>query len=202
MATNLRHRTTPNAFYSLRGHAPTAISSQTALQRRKNAVGKSVQKKWRITRDDRSTRGLHRAGTMCFLLGGIQVLLHLPKFVNWILSHNSTRGNGAIKFPCRPLHEVAPLLITGLVRPAPVELESCPACVVKEFVQNYWGHVDIQRDGRPSSWRHSHAQMAALRRLDRQLLPLTYGAGVSDHEDPSEFQDRLLQACLASTDTT
>jgi hypothetical protein len=203
---NLIHRTTANNRYSLRGHAPQLITLQTtATQRAKNAAARRVHKTWPITRENRRSRGLRRIGNTCFRLSGLQALLHLPKFLNWILSHNSTQPDGTITFPCRNLNETGMALVARLNGGSRnlVTLPRCPACVVKQFIQAYWGPDNVDpRTGAPQPWAHGHAEMVSMRDLDTRIRSATFGAASGTQEDPVEFQERLLEACLASTDHT
>lgn len=193
-----------NGRYKLRGinNAPVVLQ-KTARQRAKDAAAKSVNKKWRITRNSRRSRGLHRTGMTCFRLSGMQSLLHLPKFVNWILSHNNTKPNGTVEFPCAPVHTIGPALINKLSGYwNRLNLTVCPACVVKDFVQAYWGDYHMAADGEPQALAHTEAHMTALRRLDQQLCALTADTAADAQQDPTEFLYRLLEACLALTDHT
>jgi hypothetical protein len=190
--------------YSLRGNPQvTPVLQQTITQQRKNRVSKHVDKNWRITRANTRSRGLGREGQTCYLLSGIQALLHLPRFFSWISSHNSAQAGGPALFPCRSTDEIEEALIAKLGDGSTdLDLDRCPACVIKRFVQSYWSDVHPSAGAFPVSWRSSHEQLKALRRLDRRLFPLTPGADAAEEQDPVETQDRLLEACLASTDHT
>jgi hypothetical protein len=203
MANNLGHRASRNARYNLRGHAPTPIAFQTtAAQRRKDAAALRVERSWPITRPSLRSRGLQRQGVTCYLLSGLQALLHMPRFLNWLLSHNSPQPAPPNRFPCRRRLQVEQALYTGEKAPKKSNLPGCPACIVKQFAQNYWGNVNLTADGAPRTWRSNHPDLAAIRALDRALYILTPGASASGLQDPIEFQDRILAACLASTDYT
>jgi hypothetical protein len=204
---NLRHRTAPNNRYALRrrGHqAPVIITNQrTATQQGIDAAARGIKKSWRIPRASKRSRGLRRTGNKCFLLSAMQTLVHLPGFDNWILSHNSI-SRGTVKFPCQSIAEISRALD---LRPKKSQdkLQQCPACVVKRFVIDYWGHDDPQHIGAPLAFPHNHPRMVAIRNLDGQIKSFTPDAGDDDddeQQDSTEFQDRLLQACLASTDHT
>ena len=208
MAHNLRHRITRNGHYDLRGHAPIPVVLQTtATQRRKDAAAKRISRKWPIERISKRSRGLRRIGDTCYRLSGLQALLHMPRFLNWISSHNSTQADGTVRFPCRNLDEVGPALVSKLLADhgedeIKVDLQGCPACIVKRFVEAYWGVVDVTALGDPLPWPHGHVEMAAIRDLDERLYVLTPGAANDTQQDPAECQERLLEACFASTDHT
>jgi hypothetical protein len=131
-----------------------------------------------LLRDDNNT---------CFLLGGLQTLFHLPGFQNWILSHNSREG-GTVNFPCRSFKDINAALVLNY------ELEKCPACVVKQFLGEYWGEFDINvTTGHPHAHPHLHARMVELCDLGDIIKSMTFGAdGADGQEDAREFQDRLL----------
>ncbi|CBX96883.1 hypothetical protein LEMA_P100140.1 [Plenodomus lingam JN3] len=202
--SNTLHRTgRTGGRYNLRGtaiHAPAATTpNQTARQCASDRIAKrGLKKSWPITRRSRATRGLSRVGNTCFMLSGLQALLHLPKFLNWILSHNTAR------FPCRPLWEVGKALAAKFMRweAEALNVHACPACVVKRFVEEYWGPALCQQVApyAPLAFAHGHPVMREIRALDRSLYALTSGAGNDAQQDPAEFQDRILVACWASTD--
>jgi hypothetical protein len=76
---------------------------------------------------------------------------------------------------------------------------------VKHFLGEYCGEIDIDvTTGHPRSYPHHHPRMVELRDLDEMIKSITFGAGEGDdsQEDACEFQDRLLKACLESTDYT
>ncbi|KAF1918074.1 hypothetical protein BDU57DRAFT_528553 [Ampelomyces quisqualis] len=141
----------------------------------------------------------------------MQAILHPPKFVHWIFSHNSTEPDAAIKFPCRNLDEVGPALhakhlsAVAVSSKNKIRLQRCPACQIKQFVRAYWGNNNIDPNrplDPPRPWTHNHPEMRLLRDLDTELYKLTPGAASRIQQDPTEFQDRILEGCLASTDAT
>lgn len=198
---NLGHRLTRNEYYSLRGHVPVPyVSPTTATQRRKEAASKHVNRNWPITRISRRSRCLQREGNTCVRLSGLQDLLDLPRFVHWIVSLNSIARDGTIRFPCRDLTHTAFDLAASMESEEKPMLTRCPACVMKQFAHNYWDGADMGAAGNPVFWAHEHINMAAVRNLDRQLFAVTPGAAADSQQDPREFQDRILRACVASTD--
>ncbi|KAF2031599.1 cysteine proteinase [Setomelanomma holmii] len=210
---NLRHRTrtAANVRYPLRGQPPHAAIAlhTTATQRTKNAIATRIQKDWPITRIGRRSRGLRRVGNTCFRLSGLQALLHLPKFLHWILSHNTMRPDGTVQFPCRNnLKDVGMIILAKFNAecderpPKKLALPQCPACVVKHFIQAYWGVGNVDANGAPRVWAHGHPEMGRLRNLDQRIRIATAGAANDAQEDLAEFQDLLLEACLASTNYT
>lgn len=219
MAPNFSHRKGKNTRYNLRGHAVPApiVYHQTAEQIASDRIASRIKKDWPITRNSKRTRGLERQGMSCFRLSGMQGLLHLPKFLNWILSHNSSitdRDGTRIQFPCRPLKEVGQAIADSAryAGASPIKLKDCPACVVKRFVEEYWGQTDLYSEKKrapglsalrpehlPKPFLHRSQAMKLLSGLDKSLQSVTSGTGDDEQQDPSEFQVRILQACRAST---
>jgi hypothetical protein len=60
------------------------------------SVANGISKKWKIARQDKRPRGFVKEGNNCYRHGALQPLLHLPRFVNWILRHNKYGQN----WPC------------------------------------------------------------------------------------------------------
>jgi hypothetical protein len=218
MATNRwPHRTGPGYRpdrYNLRGApaagppAPVGLTAPHPRQTLKNNVARQIKNRWPITRKNRASRGLIRAGNTCFRLSGLQALLHLPKFLQWILSHNNTE-KGRVVFPCRSLTEIMARLsarmTVGCGESSEDEetLPQCPACAVKALAQCYWGHENLDSSGEPMPLCVSHPLIAAVHSIDDALRRNTPGVGVNDpQEDPEEMQTRLLTACLESVDHT
>ncbi|KNG50322.1 hypothetical protein TW65_02257 [Stemphylium lycopersici] len=78
--------------------------------RRRRATG--ISKKWNIARRSQHPRGLPNSGNDCYRNGSIQPLVNFPRFVNWILGHNTKNGN----WPCRddnPDHSLAGVSVRG-----------------------------------------------------------------------------------------
>lgn len=210
--SNYQHRTSQHQRYSLRGnrvHADSTLQLNDA-QETKNKAARRVGSTWPISRVSKQSRGLNRSGNTCYRMGGIQTLMHLPKFLNWILSHNVVQPNGQVKFQCRSPQDTMEEMKKSLMlnaddaftqtqkRPRP--LRTCPACVTKQLVQSYWGNNDLASDGRPMAFGVSQTDMARIHELDDILQHYTPGASNGSMQDPEEFQNRLLEACLQSVD--
>lgn len=103
------HRTAHNAPRqrpNMRGTSLYPMAVPHARQVAKNIAAKQIPNTWPIPRNrSKKSRGLRRNGNTCFRLSGLQALLHLPRFLQWIISHNSMR-NGTRIFPCRPAHVI------------------------------------------------------------------------------------------------
>jgi len=217
------HRTRAGARhtgYNLRGIpipaavVPAAPAAPHPRQVVKNTVARRIWNEWLITRQNRRSRGLGRNGNTCFRLSGLQALLHLPKFLQWIISHNSTQGNTTV-FPCRPVDAIQAQLAQGLTlgksdtskkkkdEEQSEDLEDCPACAVKALAQFYWGNQNLNAAGYPKPLRFNHTLLDAVHDVDDVLRMFTPGAGTGDaQQNPEEMQTRLLTACLESVDHT
>jgi len=162
---------------------------------------------WPIARTNRRSRELSPRGNTCFGTSGLQALLHLPRFFNRILSHNTQQADGTIGFPCRSTRmlqrEIQEMsMMTGWdTKPGvkPVPLRHCPACALKRVAQRYWSKVDLSADGRPTAFCHSQVDLRRIERIDMALAQYTPGAA---DEDQEEFQTRYLKACRESVDHT
>ncbi|KAF2855032.1 cysteine proteinase [Plenodomus tracheiphilus IPT5] len=213
VASNVSHRAgvTNERYHFRAGGAPaipahyTAIRSHTPRQIQSNRIAKGVKKSWPTGRAQGQTRGLHRVGNTCFRVSALQALMHLPKFCNWILSHNSKDNN--FKFPCRGLGEVGTFLANRYISYGanPVVLRECPACAVKQFIIEYWGATQCTDAGNnPTAFGHYGPEQQRIRDLDERLYRITSGAVTAGNrdmqQDPAECQERLLHACFASTD--
>ena len=77
----------------------TMIARQSVAQRRRQAIANGVSKSWAgvIIRTNRAPRGLFNGGNTCYKNAVLQNLLHLPRFVNWIMQHNQPRQ----AWPCQ-----------------------------------------------------------------------------------------------------
>jgi hypothetical protein len=109
---------------------PPARSAISAEQRLWNRLARSVSGKWPITRANKSSRGLERGyNNTCYRLASLQVLFHLPKFMNLVLQH--TPGDKC--------------LTRG---------RACMACVLKPAIRQYWGRHNLNAAGEPQPLPH------------------------------------------------
>jgi hypothetical protein len=202
---NLNHRSGAQRWdgtYNLRraGRSPPLHRIAKPIQQKnKDQYLKRIRKTWPITRANKASRGIQREGQQCFRISAIQALLHLPKFMNWILSHNE---NG--KFECH-------FLIWTQDYPFRLFQGKCAACMFKDLIQKYWGDKNIGPDGKPRPLKWECDEMLAIERLDDQLAfngnPLDDDdydpSKLENHgreipQDTEECQTRLLRACLES----
>ncbi|KAF2826421.1 cysteine proteinase [Ophiobolus disseminans] len=119
------------------------VRTQSAAQRSRSAVASKITKActWRIGRTSYRPRGLANGGASCYRNAALQNLLHLPKFVYWIMQHNEPRRN----WPCATAptdpNQAPPLKWAD--EPAIEKLGAdgvgCVPCLLKGFIVDYWG---------------------------------------------------------------
>jgi hypothetical protein len=159
-----------------------ALYSETPLpvqQGIMDGYAQRISSHWRITRDNKASRGFENTGFACYQIAALEALMHMPKFLNWIRDHNRTDTNGNVQNPCwtHPENE------TGI----------CAACAVKDLTNDYWGNHRLHPCGLP---RHIRADHAAFGLID-MLAQIWIAPGQQDTE---EFQTRLLRECYNSCD--
>ena len=52
------------------------------------SIANGISKKWKIARQTKTPRSFVNEGNDCHRNAALQPLLHLPRFLNWILQHN------------------------------------------------------------------------------------------------------------------
>lgn len=203
------HLRVHHARYDMRGNPPGApiILQQTAQQRAKDADAALISRSWPIKRANKMSRGLANRANDCFRNSALQMLMHAPKFLNWILSHNVTSPNGTRRFACQKLSAteealVASCLMENIIpEPGTTPLRACPACAMKRLAEVYWDNMNTGSDGKPSPLMTQTPEFGGLVRIDVALMRFSPGTGVDgQQQDPSEFLTRFLRACLESVD--
>ncbi|KAF1926818.1 cysteine proteinase [Didymella exigua CBS 183.55] len=209
MVVHFQRRGKPDARYSLRGNPPRAaiILHRTARQRAKDTAAARIACSWPITRVNKTSRGLDNRGNDCFRNSALQALMHGPRFLNWILSHNSRLKDGTRQFRCqKPLATQSRIERAAMSKDyVPVRgaksLSNCPACAMKNLVEVYWGKHQMESDDEPRSLNSRTPPFLPLIQVDALLSRFTPQAGMDgQQQDPEEFQSRFLQACLESVD--
>jgi hypothetical protein len=204
-------RTAQHARYNLRGNPPTApiMLQKTAKQRTKDANAARIGRGWPIKRANKMSRGLHNRRNDCFRNSGLQALMHAPRFLNWVLSHNVALPNGTRRFGCQSPSETQRAL-TRRAMPSNYKpghgatpLRDCPACVMKQLIEVYWGNRNMGHNGEPYYLDSGTREFQELVRIDTILKKFSPQAGKNgEQQDPEEFQTRFLQACLESVNYT
>ncbi|KAL6708319.1 hypothetical protein ACN47E_003243 [Coniothyrium glycines] len=128
---------------------------QHHLDRDRERVASRISKdiwQFRVTRPSTFPRGIVNPGNFCYRNSALQPLLHLPRFLNWILQHAEDGQN----WPCRPkdpdlsLPDDAAADYNGdnLTRLGD-KATGCVACLLKQLVQWYWGPQEGDDDRMP-----------------------------------------------------
>jgi hypothetical protein len=192
MAGNLAHRTKSHSRPGLRlpkEKQPRVCKPQKSpSQRSKDRHAARVLSSWDfITRSNKDSRGIHRlpGNNECFRLSAVQALLHLPKFINWTLTHNED-GN----FPCHRN-------IKTKTSEQKIFRGICPACAIKRLIRKYWGDQNLRADGTPVPLAGNDPDVRRIHRLDDNI---SGEVGAHEQQDAEECQARLLDACLNSVD--
>jgi len=151
-------RRTQHARYDLRGKPPKApiVPWRAARQRAKDIHAAHISRSWPISRANKMSRGLGNRANDCFRNSALQMLMHAPKFLNWILSHNVDLPNNRRQFPCQKLSKTEEALVRSALRANHIPedgstpLRTCPACAMKRLAEVYWGNQNTGPDGTPS----------------------------------------------------
>jgi hypothetical protein len=177
-------RTSRNALAALN---PRVICKpvRSPSQMQKDRHARHISSSWPITRHNKSSRGIERlsGNNECFRLAAIQGLLHLPKFMNWILLHNEDG-----EFPCHPD-------IESFASKHEKYMGVCPACAFKTLIRSYWGDEACYHDGTPYQFMGENVDVKRIHTLDNNISGLS---GADEQQDAEECQSRLIQACLES----
>ena len=170
-------------------HRP--VHSRTPAQVQKDNDAFRISKRWPISRRSTLSRGIHRNGNECYILSSIQGLLHLPQFMNWVLSHRVS-NNGSVQNPCAYNAK----LPRGHEDTSPNWYMQCVACAVKNLVTTYWGNYNSNR-GKPLPLATTDAALIPIYAISDIIWPPI--GGFRRQQDADEFQARLLAACFHST---
>jgi hypothetical protein len=146
---------------------------QSAAQRNRSAVASGISKacRWKIERKSRRPRGLTNGGNTCYRNSVLQTLLHMPKFMNWIMQHNEPLQN----WPCgtAPADPNQALPVRWANEPAIRALGAqgmgCVPCLLKELIRGYWGNVFLHSmTGDPLPLPNNHICWHHLHQLSRR----------------------------------
>ena len=142
--------------------------SETASQRARRLRGAELDKTWPNTRSTRRPRGLRNPDDYCSRNVALQMLAHLPKFVNWMLQHNDpVKGQD---WPCHPndpnqrlpAQQTKDKAITDM---DPDLINGCVPCRLKTFICDYWGDSTLGTDQNPSVFRETRPSILPLHRM-------------------------------------
>lgn len=190
---------------------PRPRQTQTNRQRHFCTVANRISKRWPITRNKKRCRGLERvAGThTCYQLSTMQILLHLPKFMNWLNEHQKANAHGLIDWPCDPNHlDMQPPNPANAIVPATAI--GCVSCLMKDLVSDYWGQVDLAADGTPNPFDAGQQPMMPIHRLAKRWYAPHVAATASalnrqlaiDRRDALQYADDFLKMVLGHMEET
>lgn len=139
---------------------------QSAAQRTRIATANRINKgyRWETSRQNIRPRGLMNNGNNCYRIGVIQTLLHLPRFVNWILEHRE-RGK---HWQCLPtdqnLQQPKSDKDSFEMRP---HATGCVPCLLRALIQAYWGVYKLTPPdvGEPQRLEQDDPAIIGLHRL-------------------------------------
>jgi hypothetical protein len=161
---------------------------QSVAQRNRSAVSSGISKacRWKISRKVRRPRGLENAGNTCYRNAVLQSLLHLPKFLNWVMQHNESRQN----WPCRTApadsNQAPPLKWADepAIKALGEEGMGCVPCLLKDLIRNYWGNILLDEGtGNPLPLPYLHEGWHHLHQLSRRWF----------YRNPSDMEDILRE---------
>jgi hypothetical protein len=152
--------------------------SETRNQTARRLLGSRLNKDWPNTRDHLQPRGLQNgpgAGIIaaCYRSSTLQMLAHLPKFVNWVAQHNDpTYGQD---WPCHADDANRRLPINQENDQAILDMDQnliigCVPCRLKAFFQQYWAKETIGSNGLPMAFPYNHASIMPLHSLAERWM--------------------------------
>jgi hypothetical protein len=172
-----------------------APARQGAQQRDRSAIASGISKacRWKIARKNRRARGLTRVGNTCYRNSVLQSLLHLPKFLNWIMQHNESRQN----WPCRLEDPNLSLPSKKLLEALGTEAMGCVPCLLKRLITGYWGNILLDQTGAPLALPFNHACWSHLHQLTRRwFIEPTYVG----QQDVDEYFGHIIRGIESSYD--
>ena len=175
----------PDPRYSLRdrpgafagGAVPPLPPPNNAGQAQVDRINRNIPKTWPFRRVRRSnaSRGIKQGrNNECYRLAALQCILHMPRAMNWIMSHNDGKD------------------INGVVNQCTATTSNCLACAMKRLIRRYW------KDG-TGSYANGEPPSIALRTPALQRVhnlanaDPNFARGVQG--DPHEFLIWVLRTC-------
>ncbi|KAH8716953.1 hypothetical protein GQ44DRAFT_730286 [Phaeosphaeriaceae sp. PMI808] len=144
------------------------LPRQSHFQRRSVCIASGIRKtyKWNKFRQNTRPRGLQQSNNNCYRNSALQVLLHLPRFVNWIMEHNE-RGK---HWDCRPddPNMLQPAAGDINYHPGLPTATGCVPCLMKTLIQNYWGVHNLSATGEPMELVSDDPAVLGLEQMARR----------------------------------
>ncbi|KAF2280431.1 cysteine proteinase [Westerdykella ornata] len=138
----------------------------------------------RSRRRTRASRGIYLSNNRCYQTTTLQTLVHVPKFMNWLKMHNTSK-----KTACSPggVYIQRPMNQGGDAQ----HFNLCPACAMKDFIAYYWSDQDLDGSGDPQAIRRDNRVLNFLRMAD-----FRFGG---NQDSPEVFFDFLKGHIVNST---
>lgn len=140
--------------------------SETRGQCERRELGARLDNTWPSTRPNRRPRGLKNPSAYCYRNSVLQMLAHLPKFVNWIDQHNEPGQD----WPCHP-NDPNQRLPDGQEKDkAVLDMDQklilgCVPCRLKAFFQDYWGARTLNPKQNPAEFPATRPSILPLHRM-------------------------------------
>jgi hypothetical protein len=152
-------------------------SGRTAIQKQKTALTRPISKPLPASYKGKQSRPLVAATNACYRRATFQSLLHCPKIINWIATHNEEDENKVVTYAC---HYADP--------------QDCPACCFKRLATEYWKQDSTAAELDPLVHDFDNSLFSP-----KTLRPCTFRPGTQ--ECASEFTEHILRAFKHSTVT-
>ncbi|KAF1917976.1 hypothetical protein BDU57DRAFT_528474 [Ampelomyces quisqualis] len=150
-----------------------APARQSAEQRRRDAAASKITGlcKWRISRQNRRPRGLSNVNETCYQNAALQMLLHLPKFIAWIMQHNAPGQNWPCAAATMDSNQAPPPKYSNepAIKKLGAEGMGCVPCLLKDLIRGYWGDALLDAaTGEPDALPPNHVCWHRLHQLARR----------------------------------
>lgn len=138
----------------------------TTEHQRRVQISKRIPVKWPITRRNKISRGLGRKRNECYRLSSLQTLLHLPKFMSWVLSHPDCN----------------------------LKTSDCFICHLKTLIKAYWGRQNLDAQGVPLPFDVEDPVIAPIHRTARRWFQDAYREADAQ-QDAEDYVKRVILGC-------
>jgi uncharacterized UBP type Zn finger protein len=167
----LRNRPAATAAPAVPGLFPLNSARQVEVDR----INRGIPRTWPHRRQHQSnaSRGMKQDDSECYRLAALQCILHMPKAMNWIMSHNDGNDNGVAINQCA------------------VSRGNCIACAMKRLIRRYWEDDSHATRPNPKSLSRSTSSLHRIHNL-ADANP-TFAPGRQG--DPQEFLTWVLREC-------
>ncbi|PSN67843.1 cysteine proteinase [Corynespora cassiicola Philippines] len=154
-----------------------------------------IRNEWPIKRGNVRPRGLENGGNYCFRNAALQALLHLPKFINFVLTHNEVDARGIVSWPCNSNDPNLDTSQSGEDELSNEDQLVCVACAMKHLIQEYWGDERVNKnkpygDGKPGHLPNGEGSLLPIHRLAQRWYTPRPNPDLTDDERIKERDNR------------